>query len=285
MVLTESFGLDVDAAVAAAATVGTIRSPGRLLTLTVLGLARRCWKRPVSLRFLEALRGLTAHPDGLSPPFRFTVTSGKELANPFLSEHLSDIDFGAGSLSARTLNHLGQELRRLKPTTVLEFGCGISTVCLARYLTELHGDALAPYVFAVEEDPSYARKTLEQLERLGLAGSARIEVVPLGEQVIAGRHTVCYTLSTQALAALLEDRTPDLIIVDGPALNEGVSRFGTLCLAQPALRRPARFLLDDALRDRELAIARYWERLAGVHIEGVQLVGKGLLAGTIDPAS
>jgi hypothetical protein len=43
----------------------------------------------------------------------------------------------------------------------------------------------------------------------------------------------------------------------------------------------ARFLLDDALRDDELAVARAWSSLPGIELDGVHVVGEGLLAGHV----
>ena len=69
-------------------------------------------------------------------------------------------------------------------------------------------------------------------------------------------------------------------MIDGPAGPAGV-RFGTLPLVQGYVRDGARFVLDDALRDGELAIARDWATLPYANVAGIRLIEKGLLVGTV----
>ena len=43
----------------------------------------------------------------------------------------------------------------------------------------------------------------------------------------------------------------------------------------------SQFVLDDAIRDGELDIAARWNRLPYVQVDGIRLIEKGLLTGTI----
>lgn len=70
------------------------------------------------------------------------------------------------------------------------------------------------------------------------------------------------------------------MLVDGPAAEAG-ARFGTLPLAHPSVSHRAQFVLDDALRDGELTVARRWRSLPYVEVEGIRIVEKGLLTGAI----
>jgi hypothetical protein len=56
-------------------------------------------------------------------------------------------------------------------------------------------------------------------------------------------------------------------------------------MAQSLLNRKACFLLDDALRDAELADLQAWSTLPGVGVEGIRLLGKGLGCGWAEPLS
>ena len=62
------------------------------------------------------------------------VRQGTALANPYLSERLADRRFGDWTISVQAMNFLEREIRARPPTRVLEFGSGLSTACLARYL-------------------------------------------------------------------------------------------------------------------------------------------------------
>jgi hypothetical protein len=44
-----------------------------------------------------------------------------------------------------------------------------------------------------------------------------------------------------------------------------------------------RFYLDDALSESALESARLWDELAGVELQGVALVGHGVLVGAYRP--
>jgi len=70
----------------------------------------------------------------------------------------------------------------------------------------------------------------------------------------------------------------DWILIDGPSGPPGC-RYWTL----PALRGHcgpgARWFLDDAFRDGELAILRKWRNVSGIVVEGIYPIGKGLATG------
>jgi hypothetical protein len=237
---------------------------------------------PVSDHVLRRLRAFAAAPDALVPHVDAVTSSGVALANPFLSDALRESELGDASLPASVLNFLERRIRELRPSAVLEFGSGISTACIARFLHELHGRGRAPYVVALEEDAVYAEKTARLLASLGLAPAARVIHVPVRPIRIDGRETRCYALTDELLEGVLAGASPDLVLVDGPSVPAGGSRFATLPLARSFLQPGARFFLDDALRDHELEVAVLWRRSPGIVVEGLHLIGKGILAGRVE---
>jgi hypothetical protein len=56
-----------------------------------------------------------------------------------------------------------------------------------------------------------------------------------------------------------------------------------LHIVLPLLPRHFRFYLDDALTDSALESAKRWEDIPGVRIQGVALVGHGVLVGDYRP--
>jgi len=161
----------------------------------------------------------------------------------------------------------------------IEFGSGISTVALAVAMRETGVDLARPFVVSLEQDKEQAKETLDLLGNAGLADLVAIVVAPLERQWIEGVHTNCYSIPP-AFGVLVGNRKAELVLVDGPAAESG-ARFGTLPLVRPFVRDRAQFVLDDALRDGELAIARRWASLPYLEIEGIRLIEKGLLQGTI----
>lgn len=210
------------------------------------------------------------------------TTSAEQLDDPELRRALAGETLGTWSLDADTLAYLEREIASDPPRRILEFGSGVSTVCLAWFMRR-HAAAAAPadeapLVVAVEQDETFARRARELLAELDLAGHAVVLHAPLRRQTIEGVDTLCYDLEPQRLSRHTGAGGADFVVVDGPAA-EGGARFGTLPLARPALAPGARFYLDDALRDEELFAARMWRQLEGIEPRAIRLVGKGLLVG------
>jgi len=235
---------------------------------------------PVPLEKALSLRSTTQCKNALLPPGWMVRTSGRSLRNRFLASQLADVELGTWRLAASTLNLLECQVRHLKPQIVLEFGSGVSTACLARYMQELHGDSDRVYVFSIEQDASFAEETTQLLEALQLDKNVRIIHAPLQPQVIEGIQTTCYNLPIGFLKTVLGNYCPGLVMIDGPAA-ESNARFGTLPLVRRFLAPKAWFFLDDALRDEELEVAQLWKRLRYIRINGVYLNGKGLLVGQV----
>lgn len=213
--------------------------------------------------------------------FHHSVQLGERLNNQFLSTHLASMELGKWSLTVDTINYLEKHIFVQRPNLVLEFGSGISTVCLARFMLEIHKDPSRVYVISIEQDASYVTQTEALLASLGLGHNARVIEGKVEPFLIEGYSGMSYSLPDDFHQIVLQNRCPDFVLVDGPkALNHG--RFVTLPMVRPFLSDKARFFLDDALRADELDIAERWAKLPYIHIDGIVLVGKGLLTGIVE---
>jgi hypothetical protein len=183
-------------------------------------------------------------------------------------------------MSEVDLDFLERFVRRNRPFTVLEFGCGESTSRLARVLAEVHRDDRV-HVFSVEQDVGFADECRRTLAAVGLKGVVADRALvphdsPAGE-------TFSYDLSPEFLAVLLEQRAPDLIVIDGPSGGKLV-RVPVLPNLRTCLAGDTPFLLHDGLRDYELLrVAKAWQTIPGIRVRGVHTGGEGFLAGTITP--
>lgn len=194
---------------------------------------------------------------------------------------IKGMTLGGWALDAATIDRLVALVRRRRPTTVVEFGSGTSTVVLAALLDELHEPGAAR-VISFDQDPAWAGRTREALARRGLQDHAHVMHLPLDDP--AGGGPRGYALTPEAEAQLMR-HAPELVLVDGPALDSGASRLGTVDLVKPYLRRHATLLLDDALRDAELCIAQAWSRRGDVAVRGIWPTPKGLLEATLSASS
>jgi hypothetical protein len=177
------------------------------------------------------------------------------------------------------LNFLEGAVRRLRPSAVLEFGSGHSTVVIAAAMAELHGEEGAPNVFSIDESEEWLETTRRLLADAGVDQRVKLAHRPLREQTVGGSRTVSYALDEPFLQEFLEAR-PDLVVVDGPS-GGGLARLPTVPVVAHRLARPSTFFLDDAFRTDEIRIASIWRTEFGAQLRRVHLRGHGVLEGRV----
>ncbi|XWX05662.1 class I SAM-dependent methyltransferase (plasmid) [Aggregatilineales bacterium SYSU G02658] len=181
------------------------------------------------------------------------------------------------TITPRTMQVILQEVSALQPSSLVEFGCGRSTICLAEWLRAQA--AAGAHLYSIEQDREYVDLTQQALQRLGLDQHVTLLHAPLAAFTYQHKMFNCYHLSSELLERIAQ-RPIDFLLIDGPS-GGGFNRFGTLVQMLPLLRSGAVFLMDDALRSSELEVARHWRRISGVHIDGVYLTDRGLLRGRV----
>jgi glycosyltransferase involved in cell wall biosynthesis len=216
------------------------------------------------------------HPDTIFPATFVNVESdGSEVNDPGVSALLAGMTIGKWSMSADSLTHLVELLRREQPSSVLEFGGGISTLVIAHIMREIHGDVDRPLVFSIDQMEDAIGETKINLDKHGLGKFVKHFHAPVGRVYLEGMKTNCYQVKEDDWKDLLGDARPECVIVDGPHGGFG-ARFATLPMAFPYLAENAILVMDDALRDSELAILDWWQRLGYATVEGVLWLGKGM---------
>ncbi len=210
---------------------------------------------------------------------RTRPATSQRLRHEPLRALLDGVELGTWALGPRSIDELVDTVRQLRPAAVLEFGSGCSTVALAWAMRDVPGAGTEPRIVSLEQDPTQAERTRGLLDRAGLADEVAVLHAPLARQLVEGRETECYEIPA-AVERTLGGRRVDLVVIDGPAGPPGI-RFATLPLARPFVRMGARFVLDDALRDGELEVARRWAALPWATVDGIRLIEKGLLTGSV----
>ncbi len=250
----------------------------RIVARTILRLeAMAVGGEAIRLPLVGLARRFGTGEDALLPRVKSITTTGRALRNPVLREALADHELGVWALGARTINWLEQRVTELRPQLVLEFGSGTSTLCLARFLVDIHGPETTLRVVSIDQDEAFAAETRELLRRNGLDAYVTVLSTTVRMQEIEGVVATCYDLPA-ALPEVLDGRKADFALIDGPAAESG-ARFGTLPLARPYLSSSASFVLDDGFRDGEIWVARRWARLPGVRVDGIVNIDKGLVVG------
>lgn len=170
------------------------------------------------------------------------------------------------ALSDASLSFLRELIRDEQPRVLLEFGCGASTLALAAAAAEYGGT-----VISVEQNAGFVEITQRKLRAARL--DARLAHCPLNT---SGE----YDLGPRFLGSVLGPLRPEFVLVDGPS-GGGTVRAASLLAVLPRLAPGALFVLDDALRDGEIGVARRWALERSVRLQGVRLVGHGLLVGRV----
>jgi hypothetical protein len=241
----------------------------------------RCYLRvvdrnkPVRLSTVLLLRKLSAGTDSLVPDT--TSDDIRAIRHAGLRQRLDRETIGRWSVCVDTINFLEQEVKKYRPRVILEFGSGLSTLCLAQFMQDIHGGTDRTYVCSVEQNASDAATTLGRLSDAGLHRNVRIVTAPLVKTKIEGHEIQCYDIREEDLSGIAQLR-PEFILVDGPSAP-GLARFGTVPLVKHALAPDSHIYLDDAFRDCELEIAKSWQSVLRMDLDGVLPTKKGLLVG------
>ena len=112
-------------------------------------------------------------------------------------------------ISPDLLLHIVLHIQRDAPRTIIECGCGSSTVIMAHTLERLGGGR----IYSIEEHPQLAEETLRELKRRKLDHRVTILNVPLAERSYPGLDGTFhwYDLKAEALPF-----GADILVVAGP---------------------------------------------------------------------
>jgi predicted O-methyltransferase YrrM len=220
------------------------------------------------------MRRVCAAPDALVPPMETFRGTGAALSDPELARILEKDELGTWALDVASIEVLWEKLQSDRPAAVLEFGAGVSTIMLARHAQwRATSGAERPIIISLEQDAGVREKVEQRLASLELHEGIHVLHAPLSE-------TSRYRIDLDQVKQRLNGRAVEWVLIDGPAGPQGC-RDTTLPDVMPLCRDGARWFLDDALRDGELAILRQWSRLRGVEVEGIYPIGKGLATGRL----
>jgi len=210
----------------------------------------------------------------------------RDVPDPEFRAMLDSLRFGRWRIVPELATLLWHWFDEESPELALEFGSGLSTLVLAYLMARRRGGGVGEpcRVVTIEQSRRYIAKTRSLLEMFHLEDHVAMVHAPVSWLNLEGHKTWCYAVDKALLEAPLAGRLADFVLIDGPAsCRQGRprSRFGTLPLAKRFVVDGARFVLDDAMRDAELAVVRQWRSLPYVEIDGVIPVGNGVLAGRI----
>ncbi|MGI9145092.1 MAG: hypothetical protein ACR2IK_00835 [Chloroflexota bacterium] len=184
------------------------------------------------------------------------------------------------TLDAATLRHLTMRLAERKPTTILEFGSGMSTLVLAAFCQSTTHTAPVPrpHVFSLEQSEPEVARLASALAVHGLSEYATVLHAPLVSRTIFQTPVQSYDVARSGLTEALSGRHPEFLVVDGPVGPPG-TRLETLPSVLPYIDSHVFWLLDDALRPGELWVLQHWLKCGNVRAVRLLQIGKGVAEG------
>lgn len=153
----------------------------------------------------------------------------------------------AWSLGEDAFAEITRDMQALRPTTIVEFGSGVSSVRLALAFPQAR-------IFSLESNESFCQRAREGATAQGI-GDERltIEFRPLRFRRIGGAIYESY-------AAGAFPPSVDAVLIDGPPYWTGRGREACLYDVFPNLRVGGRVYLDDHRRPQERRIVQNWLR-------------------------
>lgn len=167
---------------------------------------------------------------------------------------------------------------------VVELGSGISTVLLARLLTQRAPDG-GWRLAAVEHDDRWGSWVAGQLDREGIGADVVVIDAPLvpHPDVDGGPEWYDQTAVAAGLDTALQGELIDLLVVDGPpayGTGKGMARHLALPVLHERLASGATVVLDDVERPGEQDVLRRWEDEFGLVFDR-RAVGTGVAIASI----
>jgi hypothetical protein len=233
--------------------------------------------RPVSLSYWIAtnsrLNRFFRTKNSLFPTSGEPMPGGKVRVDD-LRQVLSPYTIGGMRLDVYAIRFLWASLMRERPSVLVEFGSGISTLILASYARKSAVEWNRPVmVLSADQSKEFAAETASLLRKHSLDSYARVFEVPLN-----GNNT--YEFAATAFVESIEEHGWDWLLIDGPFGPAGC-RQQTLRDMAPFSRHNARWFLDDAYRDAELSILERWGTDSRFTVEGIVPTHSGLATGLV----
>jgi len=163
------------------------------------------------------------------------------------------LTWSTGAMTAAGLTAVCAEISARERPTVLECGCGYSTMRLAEVVHARGGRLIS-----LEHDAAWAARVEDALVAAGLAETVRIIRAPLEPHALGRAGLPWY--AEHALQSL--PTSIDVLLVDGPPAFEpgaGLSRYPAVPALAQRLAPDAVVILDDIDRPGELQVLTAWE--------------------------
>ncbi|MFN2423915.1 MAG: class I SAM-dependent methyltransferase [Cryomorphaceae bacterium] len=191
---------------------------------------------------------------------------GENLASLQLQKLFGDgffMPLTSWSISPAEVLHICNDIEVNNRRSIIEFGSGYSTLCMARMLQITGRDAR---LFSVESDASWFESMNDALKRNGLDEFVELIFAPVVDappEISMSEDGRWYDADILEKALKNVDSV-DLVVVDGPFGSvSSHARYPAVPFLKSKLADRFSIFLDDATRPHERKIAERWKDLIG----------------------
>lgn len=142
--------------------------------------------------------------------------------------------------------------------TILEFGSGLSTILMARLIKN---NKLTCRIYSVEHDKNWFDLLNTILKKENTFENVTTIYAPLSNSEKSKKNLEWYNEGS-IIKQIPENTLFDLVIIDGPPAHEkskSLSRYPALPFFKNKLNKSYSVYLDDASRNGEQEVIRYWK--------------------------
>jgi predicted O-methyltransferase YrrM len=165
-----------------------------------------------------------------------------------------------------TLATICNDIEINRRQTVFEFGSGLSTIVMSSLFKK---NGIEGKIISVDHDAGWLDSLQTILNAIGTQDYVQLHHAPL---VPGDGPLDWYDLKSADLAALLQGRSIDLLLVDGPYAHTKalrMARYPALPCAHPHLSQRCSVFLDDTFRPGEQLILKQWSKAYGLKFQPV----------------
>ncbi|NND61920.1 MAG: hypothetical protein HKN48_01870 [Flavobacteriaceae bacterium] len=169
------------------------------------------------------------------------------------------LPFNPFSLNPNTILHLINEIIINKRSSVIEFGSGLSTVVLAKYVQL---NQLPISILSVDDDQDWINLIKDQLRQHKCDSVVSFVYAPI--KPYSSENHMGSWYDSEKITQALQDNRLDMVVVDGPGANTSrLARFPALEVIEKNLAQNFFVLLDDIRRSDEKIILNKWASTLG----------------------
>ncbi|UXX81112.1 class I SAM-dependent methyltransferase [Reichenbachiella carrageenanivorans] len=168
------------------------------------------------------------------------------------------------SLRPATLVHILNDITINQRKRIVDFGCGASTIYMAKHIKCSNLDAK---IYAIDESQEWIDVMLIFLKQENLDEIVTFVHAPLAKSELSISEENKWYNQNTLKHAIGKDKI-DLAIVDGPVGNSSpFARYGAIPFLKEIFAERYSVFLDDADRKEELIIVNQWEKLLNVSVQ------------------